>query len=301
MDLLSEERYFIREGVLVNLWKSVDNRENPQKPQNTNRNTGVTQTPLSPRSRGITSSQPLTPYPNQSLLSPSTPATPIATPTTLTKPPLTIQELHFFLFSDLLVYCSPTNPLSSNSFFLQTFDILPHQYLYQYKGILLLDKNFSVKDVGDINGFPALEVATKKGSFIFGASTREEKLTWIEEMARLRNVINNIRIQMEGMLVKRGKKVKNWKPRYFKLFSGDNLAYYATKNDQNPLGEIELDGYSLRLPSFRKRNLMIELHHIIKRCYFLQAPTLGQLQLWISKLSRTNCRISADVIQKYFK
>eukprot|EP01114_Cavostelium_apophysatum_P022806 TRINITY_DN8379_c0_g1_i1.p1 TRINITY_DN8379_c0_g1~~TRINITY_DN8379_c0_g1_i1.p1 ORF type:complete len:588 (-),score=142.77 TRINITY_DN8379_c0_g1_i1:130-1893(-) len=94
-------------------------------------------------------------------------------------------------------------------------------------------------------------------SFFVYADSEEELISWVQAI----NMKSNAEVHLvtkspnsclkEGYLLKRSGMVKNWKKRWFTL-SGNTLAYYREKGEQEPMGFILMDQAALALVDERK-------------------------------------------------
>jgi len=204
-----------------------------------------------------------------------------------------ITEFHFFLFNDLLLYCSVQA------------SILPFgKKKYQYVSFFTLE-NAAIEDV-DNSIYPftfAIAYPGVQKRFAIAAATAAEKKSWmqdIEKQISYRNSPIYLQVReadplqptrMRGYLSKEGSKVKSWKRRYFRL-KGNTLFYYADETFSVPLGWVTCvnnEGqkmYTLAVLDEEEMFFELESKDKIKRSLLMQAESQEDLKLWVEFLSR---------------
>jgi len=90
-----------------------------------------------------------------------------------------------------------------------------------------------------------------------------------------------------GELKKKGGMRKNWKARWF-ILQADNLFYFKSKAERNPIDCIPLNTVSAYKSSSAKRPNVFELHSTdFDRVYFLQANSESERTEWMNAIEKS--------------
>ncbi|GAM23612.1 hypothetical protein SAMD00019534_067870 [Acytostelium subglobosum LB1] len=85
----------------------------------------------------------------------------------------------------------------------------------------------------------------------------------------------------EGWLVKQGGVIKSWKSRWFVLYDNNELCYFKSNYDREPIDIISLANM-VQMPT--NNATLIELS-VEGRVYQMQAPTVDEAKDWVRHLS----------------